>query len=141
MIGPFKHQQTVQADNIELRSEGQKIGRRWASPDMSFSLSLWPSTLRNVLTTGLPGHVLACSAVFSAPGFKAHKQFFGLFDINYMNHRSQVLFSFNCTPSAGTSLSILPPRDTPRPTVPMPSSLKQKRKFISFNQHTCSLFC
>ena len=45
--------------------------------------------------TGLPGHVLACSAMFSAPGFKAHKQLFGLFDINYMNHGSQVLFSFN----------------------------------------------
>jgi hypothetical protein len=43
---------------------------------------------------GLPGHVLACSAMFSARGFKAHKQLFGLFDINYMNHRSQVLFSF-----------------------------------------------
>jgi hypothetical protein len=41
---------------------------------------------------GLPRHVLACSAMFSAPGFKAHKQLFGLFDINYMNHRSQVLF-------------------------------------------------
>jgi hypothetical protein len=45
--------------------------------------------------TGLPGHVLACSAMFLAPGFKAHKQLFGLFDINYMNHRSQVLFSFS----------------------------------------------
>ena len=45
--------------------------------------------------TGLPGHVLACSAMFSAPGFKAHKQLFGLFDIHYMNHRSQVLFPFN----------------------------------------------
>jgi hypothetical protein len=44
---------------------------------------------------GLPGHVLACSAMFSAPGFKAHKQLFGLFGINYMNHRSQVLFPFN----------------------------------------------
>ena len=44
---------------------------------------------------GLPGHVLVCSAVFSAPGFKAHKQLFGLFDIHYMNHRSQVLFPFN----------------------------------------------
>ena len=75
-------------------SEGREIGRRRASLDMSFSLSLWPSSLRNVLTTGLPGHVLACSAMFSAPGFKAHKQLFGLFDINYMNHRSQVLFSF-----------------------------------------------
>jgi hypothetical protein len=32
--------------------------------------------------------------MFSAPGFKAHKQLFGLFDINYMTHRSQVLFSF-----------------------------------------------
>jgi hypothetical protein len=42
-------------------------------------------------------HVLACSAMFSAPGFKAHKQLFGLFDINYKNHRSQVLFSFNTT--------------------------------------------
>jgi hypothetical protein len=43
---------------------------------------------------GLPGHVLVCSAMFSAPGFKAHKQLFGLFDIHYMNHRSQVLFPF-----------------------------------------------
>jgi hypothetical protein len=43
---------------------------------------------------GLPGHVLVCSAMFSAPGFKAHKQLFGLFDIYYMNHRSQVLFPF-----------------------------------------------
>jgi hypothetical protein len=34
--------------------------------------------------------------MFSAPGFKAHKQLFGLFDINYMNHRSQVLFPFSC---------------------------------------------
>jgi hypothetical protein len=32
--------------------------------------------------------------MFSAPGFKAHKQLFGLFDIHYMNHRSQVLFPF-----------------------------------------------
>jgi hypothetical protein len=32
--------------------------------------------------------------MFSAPGFKAHKLLFGLFDINYMNHRSQVLFPF-----------------------------------------------
>jgi hypothetical protein len=45
--------------------------------------------------TGLPGHVLVCSAMFSAPGFKAHKQLFGLFDIHYMNHRSQVLFPFS----------------------------------------------
>jgi hypothetical protein len=37
---------------------------------------------------GLPRHVLACF-------IKAHKQLFGLFDINYMNHRSQVLFSFS----------------------------------------------
>jgi hypothetical protein len=43
---------------------------------------------------GLPGHVLVCSTMFSAPGFKAHKQLFGLFDIHYMNHRSQVLFPF-----------------------------------------------
>jgi hypothetical protein len=43
---------------------------------------------------GLPGHVLVCSAMLSAPGFKAHKQLFGLFDIHYMNHRSQVLFPF-----------------------------------------------
>jgi hypothetical protein len=35
---------------------------------------------------GLPGHVLVCSAMFSAPGFKAHKQLFGLFDIHYMNY-------------------------------------------------------
>jgi hypothetical protein len=32
--------------------------------------------------------------MFSAPGFKAHKQLFGLFDIHYMNHRSQGLFPF-----------------------------------------------
>jgi hypothetical protein len=71
-------------------SEGREIGRHQASPDVSFSLSLWQNSLRNVLTTGLPVHVLACSAMFSAPGFKAHKQLFGLFDIHYMNHRSQV---------------------------------------------------
>ena len=35
---------------------------------------------------GLPGHVLVCSAVFSAPGFKAHKQLLGLFNIHYMNY-------------------------------------------------------
>jgi hypothetical protein len=35
---------------------------------------------------GLPGHVLVCSAMFSAPGFKAHKQLFGLFDIHYVNY-------------------------------------------------------
>jgi hypothetical protein len=46
---------------------------------------------------GLPGHVLVCSAMFSAPGFKAHKQLFGLFDIHYMNHRSQVLFPFTAS--------------------------------------------
>jgi hypothetical protein len=39
------------------------------------------------------GATRACSAMFSDPGFKAHKT--NLFDINYMNHRSQVLFSFN----------------------------------------------
>jgi hypothetical protein len=44
--------------------------------------------------TGLPGHVLACSAMFLAPGFKAHKQLFGLFDIHYRNHRSQVFIFF-----------------------------------------------
>jgi hypothetical protein len=54
-----------------------------------------PGQSRHV-TTGLPGHVLTCSAMFSAPGFKAHKQLFGLFDIHYMNHRSQVLFPFSC---------------------------------------------
>jgi hypothetical protein len=36
--------------------------------------------------------------MFSAPGFKAQTQLFGLFDINYMNHRSQVLFSFLTSP-------------------------------------------
>ena len=72
MIGPFKHQQTVRraGDREALGQSGH-------------------------VTTGLPGHVLACSAMFSAPGFKAHKQLFGLLDINYMNHRSQVLFSFS----------------------------------------------
>jgi hypothetical protein len=72
MIGPFKHQQTV-----------RRAGDREA-PGQS-----------GHVTTGLPGHVLACSVMFSAPGFKAHKQLFGLFDINYMNHMSQVLFPFN----------------------------------------------
>jgi hypothetical protein len=43
----------------------------------------------------LPGHVLVCSAMFSAPGFKAHKQLFELFDIHYMNHSSHVLFPFS----------------------------------------------
>jgi hypothetical protein len=56
---------------------------------------------------GLPGHVLVCSAMFSAPGFKAHKQLFGLFDIHYMNHKSQVLFPF----ITKLSLSILRLRD------------------------------
>jgi hypothetical protein len=71
MIGPFKHQQTVRraGDREALGQSGH-------------------------VTTGLPGHDLACSAMFSAPGFKAHKQLFGLFDINCMNHRSQVLFPF-----------------------------------------------
>ena len=71
MIGSFKHQQTVRraGDREALGQSGH-------------------------ITTGLPGHVLACSAMFSAPGFKAHKQLFGLFDINYMNHMSQVLFPF-----------------------------------------------
>ena len=65
MIGPFNHQQTVRraGDREALGQSGH-------------------------VTTGLPGHVLACSAMFSAPGFKAHKQLFGLFDINYMNHMS-----------------------------------------------------
>jgi hypothetical protein len=71
MIGSFKHQQTV-----------RRAGDREA-PGQS-----------GHVTTGLPGHVLACSAMFSAPGVKAHKQLFGLFDIHYMNHRSQVLFPF-----------------------------------------------
>jgi hypothetical protein len=52
---------------------------------------------------GLLGHILACSAMFSAPSFKAHKQLFGLFDINYMNHRSQVLFSFTTTTTTKTT--------------------------------------
>ena len=72
MIGPFKHQQTV-----------RRVGDREALGQSGHVI------------TGLPGHVLVCSAMFSAPGFKAHKQLFGLFDINYMNHRSQVLFSFS----------------------------------------------
>jgi hypothetical protein len=72
MIGPFKHQQTVRrAEDREALGQSGHV------------------------TTGLPGHDLACSAMFSAPGFKAHKQLFGLFDINYMNHMSQVLFPFN----------------------------------------------
>jgi hypothetical protein len=81
MIGPFKHQQTVRraGDRKALGQSGHVM-------------------------TGLPGHVLACSAMFSAPGFKAHKQLFGLFDINYMNHMSQVLFPFSTKESqnAGT---------------------------------------
>jgi hypothetical protein len=71
MIGPFKHQQTV-----------RRVGDREA-------LGQSGHVRRACL-----GHVLACSAMFSAPGFKAHKQLFGLFDINYMNHMSQVLFPF-----------------------------------------------
>jgi hypothetical protein len=54
---------------------------------MSFSLSLWPSSLRNVLMMGLPGHVLACSAMFSAPGFKAQTT---LWAIWHKLHESQV---------------------------------------------------
>ena len=57
---------------------------------------------------GLPRHVLACSAMFSAPGFNAHKQLFGLFDINSMNHRSQVLFSFNLISVVNTAWFLLP---------------------------------
>jgi hypothetical protein len=74
MIGPFKHQQTVRraGDREALGQSGQ-------------------------VTMGLPGHVPACSAIFSAPGFKAHKQLFGLFDIYYMNLRSQVLFPFTAS--------------------------------------------
>jgi hypothetical protein len=70
MIGSFKHQQTVRrsGDREALGQSGH-------------------------VTMGLPGHVLACSAMFSAPGFKAHK-LFGLFDINYMNHMFQVLYPF-----------------------------------------------
>jgi hypothetical protein len=71
MIGPFKHEQTVR-----MAGDREALGQS------------------GHVTMGLPGHVLACSAMFSAPGFKAHKQLFGLFDINYMNHRSQVLFPF-----------------------------------------------
>jgi hypothetical protein len=54
MIGPFKHQQTVRraGDREALGQSGH-------------------------VTTGLPRHVLACSAMFLAPGFKAHKQLFG----------------------------------------------------------------
>jgi hypothetical protein len=71
MIGPFNHQQTVrrEGDREALGQSGH-------------------------VTTGLPGHVLACSALFTAPCFKAHKQLFGLFDINYIIHMSQVLFPF-----------------------------------------------
>jgi hypothetical protein len=74
MIGLFKYQQTVRraGDREALGQSGHVM-------------------------TALPGHVLACSAMFSAPGFKAHKQLFGLFDINYMNHMSQVLFPFTRT--------------------------------------------
>ena len=72
MIGPFKHQQTVRrAGDREVPGQSGHV------------------------TMGLPRHVLACSAMFLAPGFKAHKQLFGLFDIHYMNHRSQVLFPFS----------------------------------------------
>jgi hypothetical protein len=71
MIGPFKHQQTVRraGDREALGQSGH-------------------------VTMGLPRHVLTCSSMFSGPGFKAHKQLFRLFDINYMNHMSQVLFPF-----------------------------------------------
>jgi hypothetical protein len=47
MIGPFKHQQTVRraGDREALGQSGHVM-------------------------MGLPGHVLACSAMFSAPGSK-----------------------------------------------------------------------
>ena len=69
MIGSFKHQQAVRrAGDREVPGQSGQV------------------------TMGLPGHVPACSAIFSAPGFKAHKQLFGLFDIHYMNHRSQFFY-------------------------------------------------
>jgi hypothetical protein len=81
MIGPFKHQQTV-----------RKAGDREALGQSGH------------IMTGLPRHVLSCSAMFSAPGFKAHKQLFGLFVINYMNHRSQILFPFTTNPTSNRGL-------------------------------------
>jgi hypothetical protein len=71
-IGPFKHQQTV-----------RRAGDREA-PGQS-----------GHVTMGLPGHVLACFAMFSAPGFKAHKQLFGLFDIHYMKSQVSSFISFH----------------------------------------------
>jgi hypothetical protein len=72
---------------------------------------------------GLPGHVLVCSAMFSAPGFKAHKQLFGLFDIHYMNHRSQVLFPFTFP-----ALHAAPP--APYRTFPSYSDLRKTVTFL-----------
>jgi hypothetical protein len=80
MIGPFKHQQPV------TFNFGQSLGDREVM--------------------GLPGHVLFCSAMFSAPGFKAYKQLFGLFDTHYINHRSQVLFPFPHTSQNGYAIKL-----------------------------------
>jgi hypothetical protein len=75
-----------------------------------------------------PGHVLVCCAMFSAPGFKAHKQLFGLFDIHYMNHRSQVLFPF-------TSNSWWKQMQRPIPDIRQSSgSLQESRKGLRIGQ-------
>jgi hypothetical protein len=71
MIGLFKHQQTVRraGDRKALGQSGH-------------------------VTTGLPGMswpVLLCSQPQVS---KLTNNSFGLFDINYMNHISQVLFPF-----------------------------------------------
>jgi hypothetical protein len=52
------------------------------------------------------GSAQACPDLFCyvlSPRFQSSQQLFGLFDIDYMNHRSQVLFSFNS--------SLIPPLD------------------------------
>jgi hypothetical protein len=58
---------------------------------MSFSLSLWPSSLRNVLTTGLPGFVWACPGLFCyvlSPRFQSSQT--TLWAIWHKLHESQV---------------------------------------------------
>jgi hypothetical protein len=52
---------------------------------------------------GLPGHVLVCSAMFLAPGFKAQKQLFGLFNIHYMNYS---FISFHQKPATAKSYTL-----------------------------------
>jgi hypothetical protein len=76
---------------------------------------------------GLPGHVLVCSAMFSAPGFKAQKQLFGLFNIHYMNY-SFISFHYVRKSRVEVDPSTL---DQPK--------TKKKNKTITTTFHRCVL--